>query len=412
LRVDIDAAVAAVRTAPIESLARPALEEVVASLRSIRSWCDAVEVRVARRSREVDETPERMLADKGHRPPRQARQAAARESACTAMPAFEQALAEGEVSTGHVDGLAAAIRDLDDAARETFGSYESELLGAARRQSVAEFQRAAGALARHIIGQQNGGSDEARLRALRERSNVKHWVNDTTGMHHTHLELDPVRDETLWTAVRAQLAKLRQRDGNQLTPFAQLEVDAFVTAVQSGGDAGVPEVAVHIDWRTLTDGLHDASLCETSAGVRMPVSTVRRLCCNAKIIPIVLGSDGEVLDVGREVRLPNRAQRRALRAKHRRCAYPDCTVPFDACRIHHVVWWCRGGSTDLANLLPLCERHHHLVHEGGWGLSMTADRVVTWARPDGEVFHRGPVGDRGPIHFVEPRARSAPVAVA
>jgi hypothetical protein len=48
----------------------------------------------------------------------------------------------------------------------------------------------------------------------------------------------------------------------------------------------------------------------------------------------------------------------------------------------------------IDNLLPLCERHHHLVHEGGWTLTMTAGRVATWSRPDGAVHHSGQTIDR------------------
>ena len=55
----------------------------------------------------------------------------------------------------------------------------------------------------------------------------------------------------------------------------------------------------------------------------------------------------------------------------------------------------RGYSVvGIDNLLPLCERHHHLVHEGGWTLTMTAGRVATWSRPDGAVHHSGQTIDR------------------
>jgi hypothetical protein len=82
---------------------------------------------------------------------------------------------------------------------------------------------------------------------------------------------------------------------------------------------------------------------------------------------------------------------------YRTCGNPDCTVKFSACKAHHVRWWWRDlGPTDLANLLPLCERHHHLVHEGGWTLTMTLDRVTTWIRPDGSIAHRGATTDRRP----------------
>ena len=99
---------------------------------------------------------------------------------------------------------------------------------------------------------------------------------------------------------------------------------------------------------------------------------------------------GEVLDSGRARRTVNRKQRRALRAMHRTCGHPGCTVPFESCRIHHVRWWTRDhGPSDLDNLLPLCEAHHHLVHEGGWTLTMTPDRVATWTRPDGTHVEDG-----------------------
>jgi hypothetical protein len=79
---------------------------------------------------------------------------------------------------------------------------------------------------------------------------------------------------------------------------------------------------------------------------------------------------------------------------YRTCAHPDCTVPFDACRIHHVIYWERGGRTDLANMVPLCERHHHLVHEGGWTLQLFPDRRTIWRLPDGTTYHDGITTDR------------------
>ncbi len=51
---------------------------------------------------------------------------------------------------------------------------------------------------------------------------------------------------------------------------------------------------------------------------------------------------------------------------YRTCGHPGCTVRFADCEIHHVIDWDHHGPTNLANLLPLCTRHHHLVHEGGW----------------------------------------------
>jgi hypothetical protein len=83
---------------------------------------------------------------------------------------------------------------------------------------------------------------------------------------------------------------------------------------------------------------------------------------------------------------------------YRTCGHPECTVAFSACTAHHVKWWWKhNGPTDIDNLIPLCEQHHHLVHEGGWILTMTPDRVTTWTRPDGTVHWSGPTTDRQPV---------------
>ncbi|MFW2332436.1 hypothetical protein [Ilumatobacter sp.] len=44
----------------------------------------------------------------------------------------------------------------------------------------------------------------------------------------------------------------------------------------------------------------------------------------------------------------------------------------------------------------MCETHHHDVHEGGWGLDLTSDRVATWTRPDGTLHWLGSTVDRTP----------------
>ena len=158
----------------------------------------------------------------------------------------------------------------------------------------------------------------------------------------------------------------------------------------------MPEICVVTTLDRLLDDCCSHGLCETSDGQALAAASLRRMLCDAVVYPTVLGGSGEVLDSGRARRTVNRKQRRALRAMHRTCGHPGCTVPFESCRIHHVRWWTRdSGPSDLDNLLPLCETHHHLVHEGGWTLTMTPDRVATWIRPDGTVWKVCSTADRG-----------------
>ncbi|NHA68177.1 HNH endonuclease signature motif containing protein [Phycicoccus flavus] len=94
----------------------------------------------------------------------------------------------------------------------------------------------------------------------------------------------------------------------------------------------------------------------------LPPETLRRLACDAALVPYVLGTAGEVLDVGHVARLFTRAQRRLLRTRDRGCTYPGCTAPADWTRAHHVRHWADGGPTDITNAALLCQRHHTLVH--------------------------------------------------
>lgn len=408
----VTAALADLQGADPDVMERDELVAFVGRLRQVMSWCRALEVRASRRTRQLAdegraEAPENLLASGGACSGRDARAAVEREKVCDQMPSFEEALADGAVSAGHVDALAHASRHLDEQTRAEFAACEADLLADAGRMGVDAFSRACRDLARNLVAQHPSRSDAAELDAQRARSSVKRWVDEVTGMRHTHLELDPVRDEQMWKAIRHQLSTVRRRDGNRRTPWAELEVAAVVAAVGASDGDRVPEISVLVDAATLRDGVHEGTICETENGVPMPLSTVRRLCCEAEIVPIVVGDRGQALAVGRTVRTANRAQRRALAAMHRTCAGPECTVPFEHCRVHHVnVFWRDGGSTDLDNLIPVCERHHHLVHEGGWSLTMGPDRSTTWTRPDGTVWWQGSSIDRRPASRCEVHERT------
>ena len=143
-----------------------------------------------------------------------------------------------------------------------------------------------------------------------------------------------------------------------------------------------PDLTVLIDVKTLLEGAHDESIVEIGdAEFQLPVDTIRRWACMADVTPMIVGEDGTRLYVGRTIRVANREQRRALRAHYRTCGF--CPTPFSHCEIHHIVWFRHGGRTDIDNLIPVCARHHHLLHEGGWRLEVDDDGTLTLILPDG-----------------------------
>ena len=105
--------------------------------------------------------------------------------------------------------------------------------------------------------------------------------------------------------------------------------------------------------------------------------TVRRMACDAAIIPAALGTRSELLDLGRTVRLATPKLFLALCLRDRGCTFPGCSRPPGWCDAHHCVHWCDGGPTDLSNMALLCPRHHTIVHQKGYTATITTTEV-TW----------------------------------
>jgi hypothetical protein len=162
-----------------------------------------------------------------------------------------------------------------------------------------------------------------------------------------------------------------------------------------GGRVGPPEFIAVVDATApQPDGTPSV---DWGLPVELPIQVLRRLWPTAVVHPVVVAGGIVVhapgqLNMGRTTRLATPAQRRVLRAMYGTCGLPDCTVPFDLCDVHHVIWWepPHRGPTDLDNLLPTCSRHHHAIHDRGWKLKLTPDRELTVTYPDGTTVTTPP----------------------
>ncbi len=208
--------------------------------REVRSWLDSIDVACARRTRELAaaghaEPAESLLGDAGQRSSRESTTINKRVPACDAMPLFEAALAAGQISGGHVDAVAAVLVGLDDEIRLAFIAEQTALLAAARREPVEEFRTGCRNLVRFLIAQrdQRTGADTemAVLERQRAASKIRQWADHETGMHHTHVELDPVRGAKLKKALADMLRRHRSVEANTGVPWNQLEVDSFLAGI-------------------------------------------------------------------------------------------------------------------------------------------------------------------------------------
>jgi hypothetical protein len=379
----------------------------------VLGWVQAANVRLARRLRELEaagesESAAHALMDEGRRSGREAKATEQREEICNEFPALEDALATGACSTDHLDALTRLTKNLTDAERSDLHATADDIIESATSDWVSEFERKTRNIVDKIKEHHSPGNDAAELERQRDASKMSRWVEKSTGMCKTLIELDPIRDAAFHNAHQAHLARLRAESGQADVPFAQLQVDALVAAVSSDAPGQqTADVTMHIDLRSACHGRHDTTLCELTDGTPIPVSTAQRLCCDATIALTAIDEHGQAIAVGREFRTATRAQRRALRAMYSTCAHPHCQVPVDRCRIHHIRFWRHGGRTDLSNMAPVCEQHHHMVHEGGWKLTMTADRRCTWIQPDGTIWHEGPSINREPKQSPDPPTHRA-----
>lgn len=115
----------------------------------------------------------------------------------------------------------------------------------------------------------------------------------------------------------------------------------------------------------------------------VPAATVRKLACEADMLPVVLSGEGRILDIGRAQRLFPPHLRKALHARDGGCAFPGCTIPGPWTEAHHIRHWSRGGPTATDNGVLLCSHHHHEVHKENWRINMRSG--VPWFVPPAYV---------------------------
>lgn len=338
-------------------------------------------------------------------------------------PEVAEALASGVITTGHVDAL---MRDLDTGERQA-AVTDPVVLAAAVSHGVDDFKDGM----RSWQANHNGDLDGARLATRQHAKRSFTWTTTGDGMLRLGGYLPPEVGAKITGAIQTESERLwRDEDDRAPDPadpavgrsVAQRNADALeriFAKANNGGSSGPPRVDLQIivDHKMLagraaavpagadndsagtpvgqaavTDndeagtpvghGTDNSASgrCETADGAALTVAVVRRLACDAGVIPTVMGGDSQVLDQGRRTRTVSTAQRRALTARDGGCVFPGCDRPDSWCDAHHVIHWLNLGPTDLWNLVLLCSAHHRAVHEGGWRLTHGGKRTQATSR--------------------------------
>ena len=193
-----------------------------------------------------------------------------------------------------------------------------------------------------------------------------------TVVHAIHALTDPPQDDDRRTAAR--------RRADALVRMAELAMAQLSAAKPGGPNRATPSVTMVIDWRTLTNDEFGRMDAEYTGAIHR--SDVERLLCDCSVTRVVTGPSGVPIDVGRERRTVSPTQRKALVVRDGGCRYPGCGRPPGWCDAHHVQFWRHGGATDQANLVLLCDHHHHVVHRPGWTATFDGSQFRVF-KPDG-----------------------------
>ena len=324
--------------------------------------------------------PERELVAHGGLTSREAREVVSRGLVTEVAPEMGAVLASGDTTAAHVDALGRGLK-IAGSERDAFMAHLPELVEASTTMTASQFDQLVKETAKSVVTDDGLSTFERQ-----KRETFFKMRTEADGCLSVSGKFDPISASILKSKI-GRLVESMFHSGDKEVPVEVMpwiepndhrQAQALIALVNgtSESTSEVParaEIVVHVDLETLQHGLHAGGTCRTALGADLPVETVRRLACEAEILPVVLDGRSVPIDVGRSKRLATVHQRRALEAAHPTCAIPDCEVIFDHCNVHHIEYWENGGSTDLNNMVPLCSRHHHAAHEGGWKLELDSE---------------------------------------
>ncbi len=302
---------------------------------------------------------------------------------CSELTATMDALTDGAISPEQADVIVTVIRLLP-VDTEVRLLAEKCLLHEAAHLNATELRIAGEHLLEVIDPDGHAKREEKKLDQHERSAHLNRFLNIVDdGLGGVRLRgRGTVEDAAVIKTALASLSAPAARDlsdsdpdfgvaGRDVRDHGARTWDALVDVCQKAMDAEVlptdhgakPRVMVTVSLNDLTSGLGVGTL---ETGERISVSAVRKLACDADLIPVVLGTHGQPLDVGRTKRLVTMGIWLALVARDKHCAFPGCRRPPIACDAHHVVPWAQGGQTRLQDMVLLCRAHHTIVHSTGW----------------------------------------------
>jgi len=317
------------------------------------------------------------LRQKGLRPRRKARSEVETAVELEELPKTSEGLRDGEIPYENARILAKASQDGE--------IDETELIGPAKTQSPDKF---AGTVRKY---QQQRSEDDGMSRLEHQRSQrfARIKTDRTDGMTVLYGRFDPITGALIETALSQKMDELwREEDPRARCSPGQRMADALahlVTREETDKDTGKvrgPRLLLIADYDIIDRELRNGRLGD---GTPIPVEKIRDLACQADILPGIFKGVSQPLDLGRARRTASPAQRIALVARDKACV--GCGATSNWCQAHHIIPWAVQGNTDLDDMVLLCSRCHHKVHDDHWQVRR---------KPSGKYYLKPPLNTGRP----------------
>ena len=387
-------------TLPVGEASSEQLQERIQDTIRVRNQAASVraEALAELRRREGSGIAETVLHEDGLLSRRRARQELETATELENLPKTREGLRKGDISPDHARILARASQrgNID----------EDELVDKARSQSPDKF---AATVRRH---EQARAEDDGvkRLEHQRKQRFAKIKISLDDGMTVLYGRFDPVTGAQIKAVLSHQMNRLwHEEDPKERVTPGQRMADALQLLI-TGADhtkdkdrkksryQGV-RLLLMADYDTISRQLGNGRLAD---GTPVPARTLRRLACDAQVLPAIFSGRSQPLDLGRARRAANTAQRAALVARDKHCV--GCGATADWCQAHHITHWQDGGPTNLDNLCLLCSRCHHKVHDDDWQVQKTHAGTYTLRRPPRNHRHQSkPRANQQRRHTVKQR---------
>lgn len=303
----------------------------------------------------------------------------------TTLPEADRALAEGLISYEHAKVLAEAC---NPRIAESFAAVVPDLIQAAQHSTFDRWRKEVAGLAElldadggHTPGDCVSDNKLSMSRGLENTLQLNGQLCGQFGLSVEHA-----------INTRADQIFKRMQADQELTPDltvphrSTLRALALWELIRESGSTDLGCTQAPVTELSLVVQAQDAQTVTDSEGLPIGTTDQSTLLCDPVFRAVVTAVHGIVIALGRDQRLANRAQRRAIAHRDGGCVWPGCTHRPAWTDAHHIQHWQHGGNTDPSNLASLCRYHHMVTHRNGWNMHVTDDQWFWWTSPTGQRF--------------------------